>query len=97
MCKRFLLTAINLMRLARPAPDHTLQPSVGPPLASLAETLLDTLQGTMSIDMKMGIASGNIGEIALVGHRLVFSRELYQRQTPAASQSQSLDHSEVEV
>ena len=52
----FLLTAINLMKLARPVgPPFELRQPEGPALASLAETLLDTLQGTMTMDMKMGI------------------------------------------
>jgi len=42
----FLLTAINLMRLARPSPTFDLQQPEGPALASLADTLLETLQGT---------------------------------------------------
>lgn len=49
----FLLTAINLMKLARPEPTYALQQPEGPALASLAETLLETSQGTMTMDMKM--------------------------------------------
>jgi len=64
----FLLTAINLMKLARPVgPPFELRQAEGPALASLAETLLDTLQGTMTMDMKMGIATGNIGELVMEG------------------------------
>ena len=75
----FLLTAINLMRLARPVgPPFELRQPEGPALASLAETLLETLQGTMTMEMKMGIATGHIGELVLEGDhnncRLVFYR-----------------------
>ena len=77
----FLLTAINLMKLARPVgPPYELRQPEGPALASLAETLLDTLQGTMTMDMKMGIATGHIGELVIEGDhqnsRLVFYRTI---------------------
>jgi len=102
----FLLTAINLMKLARPVgPPYELRQPEGPALASLAETLLDTLQGTMTMDMKMGIATGNIGELVLDGDhknsRLVFHRTINFAQStqpaPSSTSSQSLADDEVEV
>ena len=103
----FLLTAINLMQLASPvgSPFELRQPE-GPALASLAETLLDTLQGTMTMDMKMGIATGHIGELVMEGDhrnsRLVFYRTINfaapsQPAPSSTSPTQSFDDDGVEV
>eukprot|EP00434_Breviolum_minutum_P024288 symbB.v1.2.021448.t1/scaffold1853.1/size98709/4 len=101
----FLLTAINLMRLARPVgPPFELRQPEGPALASLAETLLETLQGTMTMDMKMGIATGHIGELVLEGDhnnsRLVFYRTQTWTGPPrqrSMSSTQRSHDDEVEV
>ena len=90
----FLLTAINLMKMARPVgPPYELRQPQGPALASLAETLLDTLQGTMTMDMKMGIATGHIGELVMEGDhrnsRLVFYRTINWADRAAKPRSQS--------
>eukprot|EP00434_Breviolum_minutum_P042986 symbB.v1.2.038286.t1/scaffold5908.1/size22520/2 len=101
----FLLTAINLMRLARPVgPPFELRQPEGPALASLAETLLETLQGTMTMDMKMGIATGHIGELVFEGDhnnsRLVFYRTQTWTGPPrqrSMSSTQRSHDDEVEV
>ena len=101
----FLLTAINLMKLARPVgPPYELRQPEGPPLASLAETLLETLQGTMTRDMKMGIATGHIGELVIEGDhqnsRLVFYRTQNFAGPPrprSTSSTQPFNDDEVEV
>ena len=101
----FLLTAINLMRLARPVgPPFELRQPEGPALASLAETLLETLQGTMTMEMKMGIATGHIGELVLEGDhnncRLVFYRTQTWTGPPrqrSMSSTQRSHDDEVEV
>ena len=101
----FLLTAINLMRLARPVgPPFELRQPEGPALASLAETLLETLQGTMTMEMKMGIATGHIGELVLEGDhrncRLVFYRTQTWTRPPrqrSMSSTQRSHDDEVEV
>ena len=90
----FLLTAINLMKLARPVgPPFELRQPEGPALASLAETLLDTLQGTMTMQMKMGIATGHIGELVMEGDhrnsRLVFYRTINWADRAAKPRSKS--------
>ena len=95
----FLLTAINLMRLARPVgPPFELRQPEGPALASLAETLLETM------DMKMGIATGHIGELVLEGDhnnsRLVFYRTQTWTGPPrqrSMSSTQRSHDDEVEV
>eukprot|EP00434_Breviolum_minutum_P041026 symbB.v1.2.036484.t1/scaffold5162.1/size30203/2 len=101
----FLLTAINLMKLARPVgPPFELRQPEGPALASLAETLLDTLQGTMTMDMKMGIATGHIGELVMEGDhknsRLVFYRTINfagSSKPRSPSPTQPFDDDEVDV
>ena len=95
----FLLTAINLMKLARPVgPPYELRQPEGPALASLAEALLETLQGTMTMDMKMGIVTGHIGELVLDGNnlnsRLVFYRTINWNGSPRSS-TQSCDEVDV--
>ena len=101
----FLLTAINLMKLARPVgPPYDLRQPESPALASLAETLLDTLQGTMTMGMKMGIATGHIGELVMEGDhknsRLVFYRTINfagPANPRSTSPTQSFDDDGVEV
>ena len=101
----FLLTAINLMKLARPGPTFELRQPEGPALASIAETLLDTLQGTMTMDMKLGIATGHLGELIMEGDhrnsRLVFYRPSFVRPsqpaTSSTSPTQPFDDDEVDV
>lgn len=89
----FLFTAINLMKLARPEPTYEVKQPEGPALESLAETLLDTLQGTMTMEMKLGIAAGNAGEIVVEGdrkkRRLIFWRPSFGPQSYQASFSRS--------
>jgi len=70
------------MKLAGPELTYELQQPEGPALASLAETqILETLQSTMTMDMKIGIAAGNAGEIVVEGNhrrsRLVFWRPAF--------------------
>jgi len=93
------------MKLARPVgPPYELRQPEGPALASLAETLLDTLQGTMTMDMKMGIATGHIGELVMEGDhknsRLVFYRTINfagPANPRSTSPTQSFDDDGVEV
>ena len=93
------------MRLARPVgPPFELRQPEGPALASLAETLLETLQGTMTMEMKMGIATGHIGELVLEGDhnncRLVFYRTQTWTGPPrqrSMSSTQRSHDDEVEV
>ena len=96
----FLLTAINLMKMARPVgPPYELRQPEGPALASLAETLLETLQGTMTMDMKMGIATGHIGELLPEGDhrnsRLIFYRTINWADRAPKPRSQSPIHSQM--
>ena len=94
------------MQLARPVgPPFELRQPEGPALASLAETLLDTLQGTMTMDVKMGIATGHIGELVVEGDhrnsRLVFYRTINfaapSKPAPSStSPTQSFDDDGVE-
>ena len=67
------LTAINLMRLARPDRWCQLQRPQGlhwKPWQRHFSHLLATLQGSLTIDVKGGIAAGNTGEIHLA-HDLI--------------------------
>ena len=89
----WLLTAMNLMKLARPDPDFRLQQPHGPALEIMAIALLDTLQGTIALEMKMGIAAGNLGEVQIHSNRLVFTRPLNER---IPSNSSTIDRSTPE-
>ena len=93
----WLLTAINLMQLARPDPDFRLQQPQGPALEIMALSLLDTLQGTITLEMKMGIAAGNLGEIQIHSNRLVFTRPLNERMPSNSSTIDLLDIDEVDT
>ena len=93
----WLLTAINLMQLARPDPDFRLQQPQGPALEIMALALLDTLQGTITLEMKMGIAAGNLGEIQIHSNRLVFTRPLNERMPSNSSTIDLLDIDEVDT
>ena len=75
----WLLTAVNLMKMARPEPDFRLPQPHGPALEIMATSLLDTLQGTIPLEMRMGIAAGNTGEVHILAKRLVFTRPLNER------------------
>lgn len=57
-------------------------------LESLAETLLDTLQGTLTLEMRIGIAAGNTGEIQIHHNRLVFTRPLSEWNSTTRSQTE---------
>ena len=59
----WLLTAVSLMKMARPEPDFRLPQPYGPALEIMATSLLDTLQGIIPLEMRMGIAAGNTGEV----------------------------------
>lgn len=84
------------MSQARPAPTFQLLQPQGRALQSLAETLLETFQGTMNLDMKIGMAAGNDGEIQLQHNRLVLKRPLAHR-TAANSATQIIEADEVEM
>ncbi len=75
----WLLTAVNLMKMARPEPDFRLPQPHGPALEIMATSLLDTLQRTIPLEMRMGIAAGNTGEVHILAKRLVFTRPLNER------------------
>ena len=47
----WLLTAVNLMQMARPDPDFRLTQPCGQALETMATSLLDTLQGTIPLEM----------------------------------------------
>ena len=93
----WLITAVNLMQLARPDPDFRLQQPQGLALETLATPLLDTLQGTIPLEMRLGVAAGTTDEIQIHSNRVVFSRPLNERIPSANSTIDLLDLEEVET
>ena len=93
----WLMTAVNLMQMARPEPDYRLPQPYGPALEIMATALLDTLQGTIPLEMRMGIAAGNSGEVHIHANRLVFTRPLNERIPSNTSTIDLLDIEEVET
>ena len=93
----WLMTAVNLMQMARPEPDYRLPQPYGPALEIMATALLDTLQGTIPLEMRMGIAAGNSGEVHIHANRLVFTRPLNERIPSNTSTIDLLDLEEVET
>ena len=93
----WLMTAVNLMQMARPEPDYRLPQPYGPALEIMATALLDTLQGTIPLEMRMGIAAGNSGEVHIHAKRLVFTRPLNERIPSNTSTIDLLDLEEVET
>ena len=93
----WLMTAVNLMQMARPEPDYRLPQPHGPALEIMATALLDTLLGTIPLEMRMGIAAGNIGEVHIHANRLVFTRPINERMPSNTSTIDLLDIDEVET
>ena len=93
----WLMTAVNLMQMARPEPDYRLPQPYGPALEIMATALLDTLQGTIPLEMRMGIAAGNSGEVHIHANRLVFTRPLNEKIPSNTSTIDLLDIEEVET